>query len=169
MQILKIEDPRDSLSRARRSELYKFAVENGVTEISQHMPADMMRRILRVKQLTHIRTSAQQLGALPKTPTRKVSPDIRSPVKEVRSNEGKGVEIGADDDLERQWRAQLEADNVHPVSPASVAIVKPRPFRNPDRPTMAEVKRECKKHGIKAPPTAKMSELLEQLNGKDAS
>lgn len=164
MQILRIQDPRDALERARRSELVAYARKHGIREIVPEMPAQLMRKILRSKGLVDIRVEPRQLGEV----TRKKINVKVSTAKERRipeTAEPKGVEMDADADLMRQWASQQSA-GTKTVDPASIAVPK-GPYRNPDRPTMPEVRKECRKHGIKFPPTAKISELLEMLRTVD--
>ena len=58
----RVDDPRDRIEKATRRELYLFAVANGVTEIQPHMPAMLMRPILRRRGLTNINLPPRELG-----------------------------------------------------------------------------------------------------------
>ena len=49
MILNKIDDPRDNLEKAHRRELVLFAQAQGVSEITEHMPAILIRRTLRAK------------------------------------------------------------------------------------------------------------------------
>lgn len=106
MQILKVQDPRDTLEKARRPELVKFAEQHRVAEIDPAMPATLMRKILRSKGLTSITIPNRQLGQISGTRI-----NTKSPVKEAQAASGsneppKVVEVDADEDLLRQWKAQ---------------------------------------------------------------
>lgn len=88
-----IDDPRDNLQRATRGELWRFAKAHHVEEInSDSMPADLMRRILRSKNLTQISTPPRPLG---------IPGATNAAVYEKRAEE-----VTADDDLARQWASQ---------------------------------------------------------------
>ncbi len=45
-------------------ELYRFARDNGIADIVEAMPADVMRQILRNKGITSIAVPDRQLGAI---------------------------------------------------------------------------------------------------------
>jgi len=58
-----IEDPRDSLSKARRVELYRYAQQVGMEgTIEASMPADMMRQILREAGHSNINIPVRIIG-----------------------------------------------------------------------------------------------------------
>jgi hypothetical protein len=63
MILNKIDDPRTPLDKARRRELYDFARQNGVTEITDQTPAIIARSILRQRGLTRIVIPPRPLGA----------------------------------------------------------------------------------------------------------
>lgn len=166
MQILKTEDRRSNLERARRTDLVKFAKANGISEIIPDMPATLMRKILSSRGLTNIQVQPTRLGDLPrKNLVQKVQPkpSVRHDIPEPC-----GVEVDADADLMRQWNQSRivqnsESVDAKPVNSDSIAIVEHRPFRNPDNPTMAELKKEAKRRGLKPPRTMKMPELKQLL------
>jgi hypothetical protein len=166
VQILRTEDRRSNLERARRSELVKFAKENGISEIIPEMPATLMRKILQSRGLTNIQVAPSRLGDIPrKNLNQRVQ--LKSSVRHDIL-ESHGVEVDADVDLMRQWQASQAAksndrDNVKHVNADSIAVVEHRPFRNPDNPTMAELKKEAKRRGLKPPRTMKMPELKQLL------
>ena len=95
MLLSRIDDPRDTLERASRDELFFFAQERGVTEIEQNMPAILMRKILRQKGLNSINIPNRPLGANPGVV-------IADPQEKV-------PEMDADAALEEQWRQSKEA------------------------------------------------------------
>jgi hypothetical protein len=166
VQILRTEDRRSNLERARRSELVKFAKENGISEIIPEMPATLMRKILQSRGLTNIQVAPSRLGDIPRKNLNQrvqLKSSVRHGIPEPH-----GVEVDADVDLMRQWQASQAAksndrDNVKPVNADSVSVVEHRPFRNPDNPTMAELKKEAKRRGLKPPRTMKMPELKQLL------
>lgn len=92
-KLLTVIDPRDRLSKARRSELLRYATANGVS-FDESMPADLMRAQLRTKGLVRPDIAARVLGA-------------------PKEGLGKGVEqaqganeVNATEDLMRQYQAQ---------------------------------------------------------------
>lgn len=98
LQLLTITDPRDNLEKARRPELVAFARANGLIDISEAMPAILIRRKLRNAGLTTIRIPERVLGqpsALHRSAG--IADDGQMPVN------GNGYEIDADDDLARQF------------------------------------------------------------------
>jgi hypothetical protein len=166
VQILKTEDRRSNLERARRSDLVKFARANGVSEIIPEMPATLMRKILASRGLTNIQVQPTRLGDLPR---KNLNQKVQAKSSVRHDNPGPhGVEVDADADLMRQWQASQatksnDLDSVKPVNADSIAVVEHRPFRNPDNPTMAELKKEAKRRGLKPPRTMKMPELKQLL------
>ena len=62
MQLLKIDDPRSALERARRPELVRFARSHGLSDITEAMPANLIRKRLRAKGLTNIQVPVRPLG-----------------------------------------------------------------------------------------------------------
>jgi hypothetical protein len=166
VQILRVQDPRDSLDKARRTELIAFARQHKIGEIVPGMPATLMRRILRSKGLTQISVQERMLGMRQK-PTPKITTE--KPSRRTPDAEAEIVTVDADDDLLRQWQSQQSRH----VAEESVVVVRHKPYRDPARPTMAEVKKEAKRLGLKPPRTMKMPELIELVertsNGKDAA
>ncbi len=103
-----IDDSRDSLDKARRKELERFAKANGVGDIKQGMPAILMRRILRAKGLTNIQIPKRILG-FPEPGS--APPGFEPPVSALPGDLTAGAVQGGDsvdaaDDLERQWMEQ---------------------------------------------------------------
>lgn len=100
MFLNKIDDPRDQLEKARRYELFKFAKGHNIAEITEGMPAIIMRKILRGKGLTRISIPPRPLGGLSGS----------APATPQNVNE-----IDAADDLMRQY-AQESKPAEKPVS-----------------------------------------------------
>lgn len=95
MQLLNITDPRDNLEKAHRLELVKFANENGLREISEHMPAILIRKKLRAAGIVNIRLPERTLG--------QIAPSVSFGGEAITDRSVN--EINADDDLERQFNA----------------------------------------------------------------
>jgi hypothetical protein len=91
MQILRTEDPRSPLDKARRQELVRFANSNGLKDVTEAMPAVVIRKLLRDKGLVNINVPDRQLGNF-------VQPDS---VTEQDANT-----VDADTDLVRQFAEQ---------------------------------------------------------------
>lgn len=97
--LTRIDDPRDTLERASRDELFFFAQSRGVSEIEQNMPAILMRKILRQKGLYAINIPNRPLGANPGV----LAPDPQEQIPQMN----------ADEALEEQWRqSKTEAKDV---------------------------------------------------------
>lgn len=137
-----ITDPRDSLDRANRKELYDFAVQQGVTEIPPGMPALLQRRILRAKGFTRIDIPLRVLGMHPMAAL-KPSPPAADPA------EMKGRIVDTEDDLLEQYR-----------QPAA----QPKHLNE-----INELRHECKRLGIKTARTDKKPDLRAKLNGQNAT
>lgn len=134
-------DPRGSLERARRLELYRFATENGVSEIKDTMPADLMRSILRGKGLTNIAVPRRELGAM--QPTFTTPNSHRSGQPQPRQPDVIAT-VDATADLARQWAQQEAAKSVSDM-------------------TITELRKECKRRGIKMARTDTMTILKDKL------
>lgn len=148
MHLLKIQDDRDNLEKARRKELENFAREQGVTEIQPTMPARLMRRILRQKGLVDITIPSRPLGHIPGAPDTIANPP----------DSGNAVEAMADDDLMRQWAATSGEQAVAPQE-------KPAPGSG--LAEMTRLRKECKRLGIKMSRTDTMIDLKAKLDGQD--
>lgn len=124
MILNKIDDPRDNLEKAHRLELVKFAQAHGVAEITEHMPAILIRRTLRARGLTNILIPPRPLGTTNAVPT----------------TGEKVPQIDAADDLARQFAAQS-------APPKKNA----RPPRLVERPKseINKLRDICKERGIK--------------------
>lgn len=142
MIVLKsIDDPRDALERARLPELLKFAAANGVVIPREfHDKAIIVRRILRSKGLTRINVPLRVLG-------------MPHAGQQIEPSEPVNTTDFADD-LMRQVRAAPPA----PEAPA------PRPVKGVAE--IAELRKECKRRGIKVARTDKLADLKAKLNGK---
>lgn len=148
MQLNRIDDPRDQLAKARRSELVKFARQNGVKDIDPNMPANLIRHKLRSMGLTRIMIPTRILGQ-PNQPhgNAKVSAS-NAPVIPTS-----GVEVSAMADLERQWRQEAAA---------------PKPVEGPPLKSMGinELRAECKRLDIKLERRDNMVSMREKIEAK---
>lgn len=143
MQLNRIDDPRDPLSKARRSELVKYARANGVKEIVPDMPALLMRDILRRRGLTR-----------PPIPNRPLGAQVQNGLPAVAAGtQQSGVEADALADLARQYQQQRQPPA--PLAPTSMGI--------------NELRAECKRLGIKLSRRDNMNSMREKIgaHGKD--
>jgi hypothetical protein len=134
----RVDDPRDALDKARRSELLQFARANGVKEIAHDMPAIIMRRILRSKRLTNIRIPRRVLG----------QPEMRAAL--VTEQPSNVPALDASDELMRQYREGAMA------APA-------KPEVSFDAMTRAKLAKTCKAKGIAMARTDKKEDLIGKL------
>lgn len=146
MQLFQITDPRDNLAKARRKELEEFAKAHGVTEIEEGMPAELMRKILRSKQLTNIAITPQPLGA-PARP-KGAEPIVQEAVQTADDT----VEVDHLDLLAAQWKARKQEPKTKPVAEM----------------TYWEMYHECKRRGLTVERGEKKPALEAKLNGQDA-
>jgi len=162
MILNKIEDPRDNLEKATRRELFLFAREQKVNEISDEMPAILMRDILRRRGLTRIRVPPRPLGAM--------SGGHASAGPAVP--EANGVEADAIADLARQWAQQARAPEAArmPSVPSVPASGKPVALATMD---INALRRICKAEGIPMGRRDRMPDLVAKIeakrNGQDAA
>ena len=134
MLLKSIDDPRDTLAKARRKELELYARSKGVQEIINDpgMPAILMRQILRQRGFTDIQIPPRVLG----------QPEGVDPTVETTN----GTAVDATEMLKEQYiRTRLADMKMH------------------------ELRKVAKERGLKLPRTVKKSELLEALNGENAS
>lgn len=130
MLLNRIDDPRDNLEKAHRLELVRFANANGLTQITEHMPAILIRRELRSRGLTNIRIPRRILGA--QNQAASLPPGNGGPQPKV-------VEMDAAADLARQFRTE-----------AAVPLPNGRPRRLVERPKskINLLRDQCKELGI---------------------
>lgn len=165
LQLHRIQDPRDSLERARRSELVEFAKKKGISEIVPEMPAILMRKILRSRGMTDIRIEPRQLGEMTRT---KINAKVSTakPVKDRTGEPPKIVEVDAEADLLRQWKVEQTA----PAATEAAAPRKPR-ARKEKGPTptdpklmhMSDLRRHAKEKGVSITFKMKKAEILQML------
>lgn len=154
LELKRIDDPRDSLDKARRKELERFAATHGVKEVVPGMPAILMRRILRSHGLSNIQIPKRTLGApepgsAPPGHDPRVTNDGVS-IADVAAQGGEAVDAG--DDLMRQWVGQEKQKPTHLPGHA-----------------INELRAQCRERGIALARTDTMASLKEKLDAKDAA
>ncbi len=155
-KLLRIDDPRDALERARRNELVAYARSNGIQEIDiagrsvrvNEAPAILVRKVLRDKRLTRIPIANRTLGA----------PEGRAAVTDAMSA---GNEVNADADLARQFAAEPPprplpvAPKVKPASQMTInelgAEMKRLNIKRDRRDNMITMRAKIEQHGQNAP------------------
>lgn len=158
-------DPRDNLAKARRWELEQYAKANNVTEISEDMPAPLMRSILRAKGLTRIPVPPRPLGAQNQPHARKMYDSkgnfIQPPATPFQPS-GNGAEVDSTSDLMRQWLADKAKENAAPVAAPAASI---------DTMSIGDLRKACKAQGVPMVRTDNMKSLREKLkaHGKNAA
>lgn len=149
-----IDDPRDALSKARRSELAKFAHANGIKEFEfsgvrfkpEDAPAEITRTYLRSQGLTRIKVPPRILGQ-PNQPH-------ANAVVTAAAQPAKSVEVSAAADLARQFQGQQGG-----------ALLDEKPV---EKMSFSELHKECSERGVKRPRGAgadKLRELLRAARG----
>lgn len=81
MQLHRLDDPRDALSKAKRHELLQFARRRGVHDVRPGMPAMLMRQILREKGHTDITIPRRMLGQIGAADDRMARPPVAAQPK----------------------------------------------------------------------------------------
>lgn len=152
MLLNKIEDPRDNLDKAHRLELVRFAVAAGMREITEQMPAIVIRGLLRAKGLTNIRVPPRPLGAQNQPGT------MPAPGQRV-------AEVDAAADLARQFQAEQ--------APPKRARPPKYPQRLVERPKQEIniLRDRCKELGIHMDRRDRKEDLKRKIeaHGKDAA
>lgn len=143
----RIDDPRDSLDKARLPELLKFAADQGVEIPKQFQDkAIIIRQILRQRGLTRINIPNRVLG----------NPYANDAIVP----DGPKQEINMAEDLMRQVMAgDAQVVPVHPSFKEDIEKAK-------TVPVIVELRRECKARGIPFDRKDKAADLRAKLNGK---
>lgn len=175
LQLHRIQDPRDSLERARRSELVEFAKNKGISEIVPEMPAILMRKILRSRGMTDIRIEPRQLGEMTRT---KINAKVSTakPAKDRTGEPPKIVEVDAEADLLRQWKVEQTTPTateaaVAATEAAAAAAPRKQRARKEKGPTptdpklmhMSDLRRHAKEKGVSITFKMKKAEILQML------
>lgn len=148
MQFLKQDDPRDALEKATRDELVQFAHAKGQSDISEMMPAVVIRKTLRERGLTNINIPNRPLGAY--TNSAKLFGLVDGPPVPPQSQPQQQKALDADELLMAEWKNKQE-------SPAVESM------------TMGELRAHCKRVGIKMARTDNMETLKAKLRGNATS
>lgn len=136
-----MEDPRDSLEKATRWELYDYAKKVGCSEVREPMPHLLAAQILRARGFTKVPTevpalgSVAVLGAMPQG-----APDQT---------------VDAVSDLKRQYEQQQANPDPAP---------EPAPF-NVEGAKFNEIRAELKRRGVKLSRKDTLEVLKAKLNG----
>lgn len=142
-------DPRDPWARARRLEVFRHAQENGVTEILETMPKDLMVKLLRAKDIPPPSVPPRPIGAHISARSGDTSPDSHHYAGPATVAPTETVVVDADAVLERDWKREQDA-----VKPSAVSAM-----------TITELRQECKRRGIKIARTDNMVTLKAKLDG----
>lgn len=141
--VWKAEDNRDNLEKAGKYEIWKFAQEKGVREITYEMPTQVARKILRAKGVTDIGIPNRPLGADQRTVYN------AGTVEETAKPQTESRSLTADELIEQEYRQDKFA--------------VPQDARTPAEMSMTELRQECKRRGIKMARTDNMNTLREKL------
>lgn len=148
--LLKTEDPRTPMQRARKFELLQFAKANNVSEINEMMPAELMRAILMQKGLTNIRVPNRPLGM------------VKAAQDNLPSAHGNAVDATAQ--LMKQYQQGAYS------APAEASEPE---IEIPDIPVeqmkINQLRHACIKQGHKLGRKTTKQDMLDLLNGKNAS
>lgn len=142
MQLLRQTDPRDTLQRARKSELLAFAKHHHIGDVNEDMPAEIIRQVLRQKNFTKIGVPNRILGT-PELAQREARVTPSRPSDDQNANV---PQVSAVDDLMRQYKASKSLDDM----------------------TITDLRKLCKERGIAMQRRDNMKTLKAKLSGKDA-
>jgi hypothetical protein len=145
----RIDDPRDNLDKALPDELYFFAKSRGITDINRAEPAVLMRKKLRDKGLVDIPIPNRVLG----------QPTDWHNEWSTGSKEDPRPSITAEQLMQKQWDEQQGKTNTPP------AMKSPDPTEPFDvaKAGIVELRKECKRRGIKMARTDNLVTLREKL------
>lgn len=142
-------DPRNPWDRARRIEIVRYAKEQGIAEIDEQMPKDLMVRRLTALGVPPPSVPPRMIG-IPDARTGDTSPDSHRFTAQ-QSQPTELAVLDAADVLERDWQAQR-------VKPAEVNA---KPVNE-----ITELRKECKRRGIKLARTDNKITLKAKLSGQ---
>lgn len=141
-------DPRDTWDRARRMEIFRYAQEKGVSAIkdgpSGLPPKDVMVAQLKALGLPPPLVNPRLVGAYADSRSGDTSPNSHHYTGQQTQQPAETVELDALAVLERDWKQQQSAP---------VAV------------TITELRKECKRRGIKMARTDNLTTLKAKLNG----
>lgn len=166
MQLNRIDDPRDLLSKARLPEIIKFANENGIKEIPHNMTAIPARGVIRGKGLV----GKFNAWARENIPNRILGHTNQNPQAGMASvPEGEAPSVSLEADALRQWQEQQR-------EPSPIGKKEATPL-DPSKPLASfginELRKECQRLGIKLGRRANMKSMREDIeahrNGKNAT
>lgn len=114
-------DPRDVLDRSRRRELVEYAQANGLVQITEAWPADLIREELRARGLTRIPvTQHRPIGAIMQVRTYPLGKTPPAPPPPSSPNPN-GITVSANADLRRQFLQEQAAAAASPPPPLPAA------------------------------------------------
>lgn len=157
MQLNKIDDPRDALSKATRYQVYQWAKANGLTAtpdgipIEESTPAPLIRMALRARGLSNIPVALRVLGA---TGGPVGSGGLQQPGEKVQT-------VNADADLAEQYRRQQARERQDEAAAGkSLADMG-----------INELRQECGRLGIKLGRRDNMQSIREKIaaHGQNAA
>ena len=152
----RIDDPRDALSKARRKPLENFARDAGIAEIAPGMPAELMKRIIRLKGYIERFKEWAARNQIVNQPLGGAKPQpADAPVADNA--------VTADDDLMRQWMVQ------HKTNEEAKQEHEPEQIVSVAKMSITQLRQECKKRKIPMKRTDNMNILREKLSVQDAS
>ena len=167
MRLNRIDDPRDTLSRARRRELVEFAHAQGQMDITEDMPADDyqdlsgkklpgIRSLLRQRGLNHIPIPSRTLGKSGRHETMPLTPAKPAAVAADVSDEWAQFQ---------KWKASQQPQ---PAKPARKAKYQQRLVPRPQS-EINKLRDECKRLGIKMDRRDRKDDLKAKIaaHGKD--
>lgn len=148
MYLNKIDDPRDTLQRARQSDILRFARARDIKEISHDMPAVLARPIIRSKGLAG-QFSSWARGNVQFTPLGQPSGPA------ITSDQANAVDAEAD--MARQFAQQKQQDTEPPL----------------DGMGINELRKECQRLQIKLGRRDNMDSMRSKIeaerNGQNAA
>lgn len=138
-------DPRDPWAKARRIEVFRWAQEKGITEIVEQMPKDVMVNRLKARNIPPPPVPSRMIGAHIDPRSGDTSPTSHRHGGQPQKLAATTVEVDAADVLERDWQQQS-------------AVAAPM--------NITDMRKECKRRGIKMVRTDNMATLKAKLDGK---
>lgn len=152
--LARIDDPRTPMQRARKSELLAFAKANGVADVNENMPADVIRLVLTQRGLTNIRVPNRPLG-MPKA-AQDAMPQLPA-----------GNSVDATAHMLKQYQS-----GAYSAPAEEVETVEEKEFDDAiplEKRKINHLRHNCIALGLKLGRKTTKQDMLDMLNGKDAA
>lgn len=143
-RLTRIDDPRSQLDKTRRIDLVRFAKVQGIKEVTEQMPAILIRKIFKDRGIHRVPARLQTLGQL-------APGSVAAPETAIPDDAGRSVDAEAD--LARQFAATAHQAPAVRKTPAQMSInelgaeMKRLNIKRERRDNMISMREKIEAHG----------------------